>query len=255
MAKLKDESFQAVSRGLLAHLPDMTSNQAKLYLYCLLRARNNGEKKGTFSVFAVDMAEGMNWTTKVLYRVLATMEKYLKVKYSKNRHVPLTIEIVKFKALPDFYCRNSDYGTCDGNGDSNRTVTGTVTGQLPDSNPCKSLEETGLQTPNKEKKVKGEKENIKSVFSFSSFWEGYQKKTDKAKAEKLYSKVSESDRTLIREKLPQYVKSTPDVQYRKNPTTWLNGKCWNDEIILTKGQQQDAELTELESKLRKEGLI
>ena len=25
-----------------------------------------------------------------------------------------------------------------------------------------------------------------------------------------------------------YVNSTPDVQFRKNPLTWLNGQCWKD---------------------------
>ena len=29
-----------------------------------------------------------------------------------------------------------------------------------------------------------------------------------------------------------YVLSTPDVKFRKNPLTWLNGKCWNDEISI-----------------------
>jgi hypothetical protein len=28
-----------------------------------------------------------------------------------------------------------------------------------------------------------------------------------------------------------YVKSTPDKQFRKDPTTYLNGKHWKDEII------------------------
>ena len=32
----------------------------------------------------------------------------------------------------------------------------------------------------------------------------------------------------------QYVKSTPDPKFRKNPLTWLNGKCWEDEIIQPK---------------------
>ena len=28
-----------------------------------------------------------------------------------------------------------------------------------------------------------------------------------------------------------YVESTPDPQYRKDPTTWLNQRCWEDEVI------------------------
>jgi hypothetical protein len=30
--------------------------------------------------------------------------------------------------------------------------------------------------------------------------------------------------------VPAYVASKPDRQYRKNPLTWLNGKCWQDEV-------------------------
>jgi len=29
-----------------------------------------------------------------------------------------------------------------------------------------------------------------------------------------------------------YVLSTPDKQYRKNPDTYLRNKCWEDEIII-----------------------
>ena len=28
-----------------------------------------------------------------------------------------------------------------------------------------------------------------------------------------------------------YVASTLDIKYRKNPITWLNQGCWDDEII------------------------
>lgn len=70
-----------------------------------------------------------------------------------------------------------------------------------------------------------------SVFSFETFWNAYGKKIERAKCEKLYAKIQERDRAIIAERLPAYVKSTPDVTYRKNPQTWLNGKCWNDEII------------------------
>jgi hypothetical protein len=34
---------------------------------------------------------------------------------------------------------------------------------------------------------------------------------------------------------PAYVESTPDKAYRKDPLTYLNGKCWNDEIIMKNG--------------------
>lgn len=69
-----------------------------------------------------------------------------------------------------------------------------------------------------------------SCFSFSDFWEAYGKKTGRKKAEQKYTKVKEADRALIRERLPGYIATTPNVQYRKNPLTWLNGECWNDEL-------------------------
>ena len=68
-----------------------------------------------------------------------------------------------------------------------------------------------------------------SIYSFQSFWNDYSKKTDKVKCEKKYSNISEKDRALIKAAVPLYVRYTQDVQYRKNPLTWLNGKCWNDE--------------------------
>ena len=79
-------------------------------------------------------------------------------------------------------------------------------------------------------KVKVKDSKVKdSIYSFQSFWDDYSKKTDKVKCEKKYSNISEKDRALIKAAVPLYVRSTQDVQYRKNPLTWLNGKCWNDE--------------------------
>lgn len=75
-----------------------------------------------------------------------------------------------------------------------------------------------------------------SVFPFDEFWNAYGKKVDRAKCERMYAKIKEDDRAKIKTHVPKYVASTPDVQYRKNPQTYLNGKCWNDEII---AQQQN----------------
>ena len=36
--------------------------------------------------------------------------------------------------------------------------------------------------------------------------------------------------------VPKYVLSTPDKKYRKAPTTYLNNKSFNDEIIISNGQ-------------------
>ena len=59
----------------------------------------------------------------------------------------------------------------------------------------------------------------------------YGKKTDSSKCKTKFARLTKTEIELLFEKLPTYIKSTPDKQYRKNPITWLNGKCWNDEIM------------------------
>ena len=36
--------------------------------------------------------------------------------------------------------------------------------------------------------------------------------------------------------VPEYVLSTPNKEYRKNPATYLNNKGWENEIIIGKTQ-------------------
>lgn len=71
---------------------------------------------------------------------------------------------------------------------------------------------------------------------FSEFWDLYGKKTGRDKCEKKWGKLKQSDIELIFAKLPLYVASTPDKQYRKDPYTWLNGKHWQDEIETSQKQ-------------------
>ena len=65
---------------------------------------------------------------------------------------------------------------------------------------------------------------------FDEFWDLYGKKSDRSKCEAKFNKLDKKQVELIFERLPSYIQSTPDVKYRKNPLTWLNGECWNDEI-------------------------
>lgn len=66
---------------------------------------------------------------------------------------------------------------------------------------------------------------------FESFWNLYGKKISRPKCEKKWSKLSKKDRDAILAYIPGYVKSTPDIKYRKNPETFLNNRSWEDEII------------------------
>lgn len=73
--------------------------------------------------------------------------------------------------------------------------------------------------------------------NFEVFWNLYDKKEDREKSLKAWSKLKPEEKEKAILVVPDYVKSKPDKQYRKNPLTWLNGKCWNDEIITTQNDK------------------
>lgn len=68
--------------------------------------------------------------------------------------------------------------------------------------------------------------------TFDDFWMGYDKKVgDKSKLMKKFNELSQRDKEKIMEHIPDYLLSTPDKQYRKDPSSYLNQKAWNNEII------------------------
>jgi hypothetical protein len=109
-------------------------------------------------------------------------------------------------------------------------------------NPAKAKEPSGLSgnpsEPKKADSVSGndsdkDSDSVNKVTNdrFAEFWDLYGKKTDLSKCKTKFARLTKTEIELLFEKLPAYIKSTPDKQYRKNPITWLNGKCWNDEIM------------------------
>lgn len=82
---------------------------------------------------------------------------------------------------------------------------------------------------------------------FAEFWNLYGKKTDSAKCKTKFSRLTKSEIELLFKNLPDYIKSTPEVQFRKNPITWLNGKCWNDEVILQTNQAKSTHTFETQN--------
>lgn len=66
---------------------------------------------------------------------------------------------------------------------------------------------------------------------FSEWWELYGKKIDRAKCEKKWAKLSYEEKRACIMATPAYVASTPDLQYRRHPMTYLNNKSWENQII------------------------
>jgi hypothetical protein len=66
---------------------------------------------------------------------------------------------------------------------------------------------------------------------FDEFWNLYNKKTGKEKVRTRWSKLSESEQLAIIKALPGYIQTTPELKFRKDPLTYLNGRHWEDELI------------------------
>ena len=76
------------------------------------------------------------------------------------------------------------------------------------------------------------------VPTFEEWWCCYQKKRGRKKAEAKWNKLSAEDRQACMNATPAYVASTPDVQYRLDPLTYLNGERWNDTIYQKPNYEQ-----------------
>ncbi len=75
--------------------------------------------------------------------------------------------------------------------------------------------------------------NVIKNIEFEIFWNLYDKKVSKPKAEKLWNKLTDENRTSIMDYIPKYKLSQPDKAYRKNPDVFLRNSSWEDEIIIS----------------------
>jgi hydroxymethylpyrimidine pyrophosphatase-like HAD family hydrolase len=97
----------------------------------------------------------------------------------------------------------------------------------------KETEVTNTQVTNKQQTTNNQlttnknDKNEKEVL-FNDFWKIYDKQVDRKKCLEKFEKLKDEEIKLIFENLPNYILNTPDKQFRKNPATWINNKCWND---------------------------
>ena len=86
-----------------------------------------------------------------------------------------------------------------------------------------------------ENENENENENINVIkklnIEFAVFWNLYNKKEDRIKCERKWQNLTNTERSLCIARLPDYINSTPDKQFRKDPATYLNNKSWENEII------------------------
>ncbi len=82
-----------------------------------------------------------------------------------------------------------------------------------------------------ENKDDNEKGDEKGKVTFEMFWDLYDKKVDRAVAESKWNKLNQKEQQDIMTFLPDYLASTPEKAFRKNPATFLNRRAWENEII------------------------
>ena len=81
-------------------------------------------------------------------------------------------------------------------------------------------------------------------YPFETFWTLYDKKIDRVKCEKKWDKLQDNEKKKCLEKLPDYVKSTPDKKFRRSPDVYLNNRSWENEIIQQKNNTHNAKSSE-----------
>lgn len=190
------------------------TNTKCLFLHCLLRAnhsdtewRGHKIKRGQFltSVDTLTRETGLS-----VSQIRTSLKKLISTNEiaSKSQARSTVITVLSYDSHQDNDKQDSKLMTMKSQADDNEIAT--------DKNVII-------------KECKNDKELVND--RFAEFWDLYGKKTDSSKCKAKFSRLSKSEVELLFEKLPDYIRSTPDKQYRKNPITWLNGKCWNDEIL------------------------
>ncbi len=127
--------------------------------------------------------------------------------------------------------------------------------QQTDNKPITNIQQTDNKPLTTTKELKSIELDNETILTFDQFYSMYDKKVDKKKAEAKYKKVSESDRALIKKQLPLYVKSTPDKQFRKSPSVYLNGEHWHDEIVESVVQPQKQSYADKEAQKQADSLF
>ena len=77
-------------------------------------------------------------------------------------------------------------------------------------------------------------EDQRKAKGFEMFWNLYDKKVDINRCRTAFMNLTLEQMGKAIKGVKSYVDSTPDKKYRKNPSTWINQKCWANEILSDK---------------------
>ena len=168
--------------------------------------------RGQLAVSQETLQTRWNWSRNKVRNYLEMLKKDGMITISSN-HLTSIITICNYSGFQD-----------------NEPSEGTSEGKPEGTSEGKRLK----NIRNKELKNKRNNTNAQNMDGFDDFWDAFGKKVDRAKAEKAWEKIEWLDGLLekIIKSAKAYSDSITDSKYQKHPATWLNGQCWNDEIIL-----------------------
>jgi hypothetical protein len=204
----------------------VTPMQGCLYMWLIeINNRKGFSEKFNFNTDDACAACGCN-NRKTVWKALNELVEFGFVSIifkSDNRHKPTVISIINNRILSNG-CLDKSLTYLSDNWTGKETVDGLVDGSVSGSVDT-------LVSGHSYKQIN--KETKKHILaSFDTFWEMYGKKEDRRKCEKKWVSIDEKLHEKILTVLPAYIAKTPELKFRKNPLTWLNGECWNDEVVV-----------------------
>jgi hypothetical protein len=199
-----------------------TLTPEKRYFFLYLITNEHTTQCGIYEISFRSMAFETGYNTETIEKLVQFFEKAGKIKYSKKTNELAIKNFVKHnpqgspkvKAFVDKEIKN--------------IKDQSLIAYIYAIDTLSQEEEEQTQEEEREEEQEG---GVIVWPSFDNFWNIYDKKQDRPKCEKKWDKINQEAREKIMLHLEDYILSTPDKQYRKNPLTYLNSESWENEII------------------------
>jgi hypothetical protein len=191
---------------------DLTPEQKYFYLY--LMTNDKTTQCGIYETSIRKMCFDTGYNSETVLKLLDFFQEKNKIRFSKETNEIALLNWVKF------------------NDSNSPKVLSCVEKELKNVKNrvlIQYLYSMDTESQEEEEEEEKEEEEYKSD-EFEIFWNSYGKKVDRVKCEKAWKKLKKQEIEKILETVNRYVGANPDIQYRKNPLTYLNGKCFNDEL-------------------------
>jgi hypothetical protein len=159
-SKKRKLGFAPIRRGLLEHLPVMSSNAVKLYLWFHLKAYWSGPRRGYVEASFDDMAHGNGWSYNMVRRTVEELIRkgYIEVACAANQYQLTAIEILNFDLEESDSAVSTDEHTKPANNSavSSGALNAVSTGERSSehSKPGNAQSNQELEASKKAKKVK-----------------------------------------------------------------------------------------------------